>query len=227
MTDIYADGSYLAKNPGWHRHHSGWKASYLAGLWEERGLTPLTVCEVGCGAGGILTALSDRFPRTRFTGYEISPDAYALCVPSARVEFRLQDFLETTETYDLLLLADVVEHVEDYLGFLKAVRARADWKMMLIPLDISAQTVVRTGRLSSIRDQVGHLHFFTKEIALDALASTGYEVVSCRYVPAALEAPGLPARAKLVRWPRRAVARLNADLAANLLGGFSLLVLAR
>lgn len=227
MSGIYADGTYLEKNPDWHRGRSSWKAAYFIHAWEEWKLTPATVCEVGCGAGGILTALSDRFPTTRFTGYEISPDAYALCEPTERVEFRLGDFLETDEVYDLILLADVIEHVENYLGFLRGVRARGEWKMMLIPLDISAQTVVRRGRLSSIREEVGHLHYFTKEVALDALESTGYDVLSWRFVPAALEAPGLPLRARLVRWPRWVTAKISADLAANLLGGFSLFVVAR
>lgn len=227
MKGIYADGSYLAKNPDWHRERSDWKASHFAQLWDEWKLAPTTVCEVGCGAGGILTALSARFPSARFTGYEISPDAFALCEPTDRVDFHLEDFLETDDSYDLILLADVVEHVEDYLGFLRAIRSRALWKMMLVPLDISAQTVLRRGRMASIRDQVGHVHFFTREIAVDAIESTGYEIESWRYVPTALEAPGLPRRARLVRWPRRAVAAIHEDFAANLLGGFSLLVLAR
>jgi SAM-dependent methyltransferase len=227
MKGIYADGSYLGKNPDWHRLRSDWKASQFARLWYEWGLAPATVCEVGCGAGGILHALSAQFPTTRFTGYEISPDAFALCEPTQRIVFRLEDFLETEDTFDLVLLADVVEHVEDYLGFLRAIRPRGQWKMMLIPLDVSAQTVLRRGRMSSIRDQVGHLHFFTKEIVVDALASISYEIVSWRYVPSALEAPDLPLRARIARWPRRAVAAVDQDLAANLLGGFSLLVLAR
>jgi hypothetical protein len=227
LGSIYRDGTYLSRNPGWHREHSEWKASYFARLWEDWSLSPATVCEVGCGAGGILAALSRRFRCATFTGYEISPDAYALCQPMERVDYRLGDFLEGDDRYDLLLLSDVVEHVEDYLGFLRALRDRAEWKMMIIPLDISAQTVVRRGRMSSIRKQVGHLHFFTKEIAVDALHSTGYTIASCQYLPSALEAPGLPLSAKLARWPRWAVARLDEDLAASVLGGFSLLVLAR
>jgi Methyltransferase domain len=226
-TGIYADGTYLAKNPDWHRGRSAWKASYFARVWEDFALDPSVVCEVGCGAGEILHALAARFPTSRFVGYEISPDAFALCEPSERVEFRLEDFVSSSECFDLVLLADVIEHVEDYLGFLRVIRERSQWAMMLIPLDISAQTVLRPGRMTSLRDSVGHLHFFTKEIALDALTSIGYDIVSWQYIPAALEAPGLPLRARVVRWPRRMAATVNANFAANLLGGFSLLVLAR
>jgi hypothetical protein len=77
------------------------------------------------------------------------------------------------------------------------------------------------------RSTVGHIHYFTKEIALAALKDTGYEVVDHFYTNTNLELPNRGWKADLMKRPRKAAYRLNPDLAVRVLGGFSLLVLAR
>ena len=77
---IYTDGTYLRNNPDWHTDDSAWKAAHIAKLLARHGVKPNTVCEIGCGAGEILRNLATHLEgRTKFFGYEISPDAYQLC----------------------------------------------------------------------------------------------------------------------------------------------------
>src|SRR5579859_2700572 len=84
MDSIYTDGTYLRNNPAWHADDSAWKAGHIAAMLERHALAPATVCEVGCGAGEVLRALATRLDAsTRFIGYEISPDAFALCASKA------------------------------------------------------------------------------------------------------------------------------------------------
>jgi cyclopropane fatty-acyl-phospholipid synthase-like methyltransferase len=227
---IYQTGEYVEKNPTYHVEDSAWKANQVLRLIEKHSLAPRTVCEVGCGAGEILKQLQLRLaPDTRFCGYEISPQAFALCRQreNERLHFYCQDLIATAEApFDLLLCLDVFEHVEDYFGFLRGLRGKARQKIFHIPLDLSAQWVWRSGPIMREREQAGHLHYFTKETALATLRDTGYEVIDWFYTAGAIAHPR-SVKARLASWPRRLLSTVNQDLVVRVLGGYSLLVLAK
>ena len=124
------------------------------------------------------------------------------------------------------LVYQLLEHVEDYLGFLKALRGRAAHKIFHIPLDLSVQSVLRSRPLLEGRQQFGHLHYFTQQTALATLGDCGYQIIDWRYAAAALDCPRR-LRTRLTNLPRRVLAAFSRDLAARLLGGYSLLVLSR
>ena len=230
MDSIYTDGTYLSKNPVWHADDSAWKAAHIATMLERHGLAPRTVCEVGCGAGEILRSLSTRLdPSTRFIGYDISPDAFALCSAKSgpRMEFRLANILDEDVHFDLAMAIDVFEHVEDYFGFLRKLRTKAEHKIFHIPLELSAQMVFRGKPLLDARRSVGHIHHFSKETALATLEDCGYTVIDNFYTSGRTELGNLGWKTQLLKFPRQALYRVNPDAAARVLGGYSLLVLAR
>lgn len=224
----YTTAEYAEKNPGWHIENSGWKAEQVLSFIREHELEPRTICEVGCGAGEILKEISQALTAGMFVGYEISPHAFELCQQRAndRLSFRLARPEDDLDTFDLMLLLDVIEHVDDYLGFLRVLRTKSDLKIMHIPLEISVQMILRPDGLSSRRRDVGHLHFFTKATALDALEEAGYEILDHRYTPSSIHAPKT-LRAHIAAPIRKVLFRLNEDTTVRILGGFSLLVLAR
>lgn len=232
--DRYADGRYLDDNPGWHEEDSPWKAQQIAALLQRQGLVPRSVCEIGCGAGGILQSLQTRLgPGTSFDGYEISPQAWELCRRKAApgLRFHHADLLAsdpgTAPRFDLMLVIDVFEHVEDAIGFLRRLRGRATHTVFHIPLDLSVQTVLRATPLARVREQVGHLHFYTRETALATLREAGWTVLAQDYTAWSLELPPRGWKDALGRLPRRLAYALHRDLAVRLLGGFSLIVLAQ
>src|SRR4051794_34565714 len=96
---IYENGSYLSNNPTWHEADSPWKAAKIEFLLKKNGITPSSVCEVGCGAGGILEWLSERHSDAVFSGYEISPDAFEICSKKAALNLNYfhKNLLETAE----------------------------------------------------------------------------------------------------------------------------------
>jgi cyclopropane fatty-acyl-phospholipid synthase-like methyltransferase len=229
MTSIYTDGSYLQNNPHWHVEDSAWKAEHIARILERNGVAPAMVCEVGCGAGDILTHLSKRLsPSTSFVGYEISPDAYAICSGKTgeNLQFRLGDPLEDSERFGLVMAVDVFEHVEDYFDFLRKLREKGTHKLFHIPLELSVWMVARGRPLLHQRHSVGHIHHFSKETALATLEDTGYRIVDYTYTSGRTELPALGWKSRLLKWPRKALYRLDPDIAARTLGGYSLLVLA-
>jgi SAM-dependent methyltransferase len=226
---IYSDGTYLRNNPDWHADDAAWKAEHIARMLERHRMRPPSVVEVGCGSGEVLVQLSQRLAKgTRFTGYDISPNAYSLSSARAarHIDFKLGDYLATDERHDLALAVDVFEHVEDCFGFVRRLRDRARHKIYHIPLDLSVQSVLRPGKLLAMRKSAGHIHYFTRDTALALLEDTGHRVIDWCYTSGATELGAGSWKARLARGPRNALFRVNPDAAARVLGGYSILALA-
>lgn len=230
MKNMYTTGKYLENNPGWHTGDSAWKSQQILRMMRKHNVQPATVCEVGCGAGEILSQLHKEMPASHLTGYEISPQAYELCAARQTdgLRFVLGDLLETQERFDLLLCIDVFEHIPNYLSFLERLRDHAGRFIFHIPLDLSLLTILRPNRLLKGRYGVGHLHLFTYELALAVLKDTGYEVVDSFFTAGGLELEKnqRQTRTVLANLPRRILGGFSHRFAARILGGYSLLVLA-
>lgn len=229
-SSIYTTGEYTQKNPTYHVEDAAWKADHISRMLKKHNLQPNTVCEVGCGAGEILNQLKQAFPDdVQFEGYEISPQGYALCQQRAceRLRFHCEHFPPADpKPIDLLLCIDVFEHVPDYLGFLEQLRSSAAHTIFHIPLDLSVQSVLRSQPIMNTRAQFGHLHYFTKDIALASLKDCGYEIIDWFYTPVGADR-GKGIKSKLAKWPRKLAMKLSPDLAVRILGGHSLLVLTK
>ena len=227
---IYVHGEHLEKNPDWHVHASSWKAQHVLQMLRRHQIAPHTIGEVGCGAGEVLRQMQlNMDPSCVFLGYDVSPQAIELARSreNQRLHCKLADILHEPDAYfDLLLILDVVEHVEDYFAFLRGLKSLARDKIFNFPLDLSVQSLVRKDGLMMRRRTYGHLHYFTKDLALQSLAGEGYEVVDWFYAPFGIDFPVGP-KGKIVRWPRMLISAISKDFAARLLGGFSLFVLAR
>jgi SAM-dependent methyltransferase len=223
---IYLDSTYLAANPTWHVEDSAWKARQILRMLARHKIQPSRVAEVGCGAGEILRQLSLELPDALFTGFDVSPHAIerAKTREGDRLHFIHLDVRESDQEFDLLLVMDVIEHVEDCFGFLRGIREKARYKILHIPLDLSVSTLVRN-RLVPTRKSVGHIHYFTKDTALALLEDTGYQVKDWFYTPGYELAPKdiLHRGMALIR---SALTPVAADFAATVLGGCPLLVLA-
>lgn len=228
---MYLDGRYLEGNPTWHEEHSEWKASHIASILKDNGVDPRTLAEIGCGAGQILVELERKLPRIeRLAGFEISPQAFARCSQkqTERVQFQNIDVLTAppAQPFDVAMAIDVFEHVDDYIGFIKKLRAVGKQLIFHIPLELSVSSMVRPATLRHARESVGHIHYFTRETALATLRHAGLEIVDERFTSVSID-HAEEFRTKLLSIPRRAIFAMAPDFAARLFGGFSLLVLAR
>jgi len=228
--NIYLDGEYLRKNPIWHVEESPFKVEQILKMMERNRLRPQTICDVGCGAGEVIRLLQQKMdPTCRFWGCDISPQALEMCQSRAneRLQFRLADVSqEDDRVFDLMLVLDVIEHVEDYFGFLKGIRPKGELKIFHIPLDLSVQTVLRKRALLKRRDVHAHLHYFTRETALETLRDAGYELLDHFFTPRCVEL-GEGTAQKIARLPRKVAFAIHQDLAVRILGGYGLLVLAK
>jgi cyclopropane fatty-acyl-phospholipid synthase-like methyltransferase len=229
--ELYTKGNYLEKNPTWHAEESPWKAQQILRMLARHAIHPKTICEVGCGAGEVLRQLQERLDdENLFWGYDISPQAYEFSRTRAneRLQFKLADIRQEQQVFfDLILILDVIEHLEDYFSFLREVKPKSTYKILHIPLDLSVQTMVRSQALLKVRESYGHLHYFSKELALQVVKDANYEIIDYFYTPRAIEVPSNELSRKLLKLPRRMLFTLHQDGAARLLGGWSLLLLAR
>ena len=229
--EMYTDGSYLEKNPTWHVEESPWKAKQVLRMMTQNNIVPRTICEVGCGAGEILKQLQEHMDNEcLFWGYDISPQAFELSKSreNERLHFKLADIRQEKDAFfDLILVIDVIEHLEDYFSFLREIRPKSQYKIFHIPLDLSVQTVLRSNGLLKVRKSYGHIHYFTKEIAIQMLKDAGYEVLDYFYTARAIELPAKEFTRKLLRLPRKLFFTIRKNLAVRILGGWSLLVLAK
>jgi SAM-dependent methyltransferase len=113
----------------------------------------LNVCELGCGTGGNLAAVADRYD---VTGVECSPHALAYArrrLGNRVIRGRLPDNVPLPQnSFDVVLLTDVLEHIEDD-------RASAQAALRLLkPGGIVVATVPAYQWLYSPRDAAHH-HF--------------------------------------------------------------------
>jgi SAM-dependent methyltransferase len=226
--DPHVNGEYFRKHPTWHVEYSAWKAAHIFRYLQRKKLFPKTIGEVGCGAGEVLKQLQSMMaPDVRFWGWDVASAAIEMARTreNDRLHFDLADFgAIETPPLDLLLALEVVDHIEHYLGFMRMLKSRAELKLFSFSLDISAQSALRDGAFLQRRNAHSHLHHFSKETALSTVEYAGSEVLDWQYLPSL---PGVSKLATLARPLRSLLFAVHPDLAVRMLGGYSLLVLAR
>ncbi len=225
----YRGADYLRKNPSWDSEDSPWKAGKVLDLLTAHGLQPESIVDVGCGAGIVLAELKRAYPAARLSGYDIAPDAERFWAAhrASGIELNVGDFSATSNRrYDVLLALDVLEHLQDPFAFLARIKGSAKHYVFHIPLDLSAASVLCEMPLLHVRRKVGHVHYYTRGLALALLEDCGYRVVDARYTGAAFTAPQRGWKARVAQLPRRLAFALNRDWGSRLLGGETLMVLA-
>jgi len=232
-SDRYSKGEFLKHKPTWDIEDTPWKAAKITGILRRYmpGIDAgFSVCDIGCGSGGVLRELRKTYPRAVLTGYDIAADAekFWKTPENGNIEFVHADFLKSNrKKYDLILITDVIEHVENPFEFLSGVSVRADNFIFYIPLDLSALSVAREKPILRAREETGHIHYFTKSIALKLLKESGYDILGWEYSGASFSGPQMTWKSLLAAIPRKLLRIFGRDMAVRLLGGESLFVFAR
>ncbi len=222
-TARYVDGRYLRENPDWHDGEAEWKFAQVLPLL--RLVEFDTIADVGCGTGGVLELVGRHFPEAELAGFDISPALEPFWRErSGRIRFHRGHLTEREDRFDVLLLLDVFEHVDDYMGLLRELRSRGRHFVFHIPLDIYVLSAL-VDDMGRKRREVGHLHYFSISTALATLEDCGYRLVEKRMTRSGFRGHTKHTRRlKLVRTVGEKL--FGPELNARILGGYSLAVLA-
>ncbi len=225
VTRRYQDGAYLDANPTWHAERSPWKAQHVVRGLEAVGLRPASLCDIGCGTGRATAHVARSMGSLeRVVGFEPSADAPLHPDALGVVELRRAEAATSEERFDVAIMLDVFEHIEDLYAFLRSVRPLATHFVFHIPLDATVLAILKSD-LTESRHSVGHLHYFTRSTALETLEDCGFRVRHEHFTKAAWDGPDRKPNS-LMSLARRALYRISPPLLARTIGGMALLVVA-
>lgn len=229
-TDIYIDGTYTKHNPNFDEDYTEWKAQKIYQIMQKNNLDPKSVYDVGCGSGGIAWNLQKYIPTCTFTGYDINPDAINLCLTKENrlLSFKCADFSNEKVYGDIILLIDLIEHLENYHQYLRSIKSKSKYKILHIPLEDFAVALFYPPFQTGQMRKVGHLHFFSKEVVLQQLRNLGYEIIDVQYtttMEVALQDWGW--KDKLLSIPRKLLFPIIPNLTARVFGGYSIMVVGK
>lgn len=229
--NLYIDGDYAAMHPDWHLEDAPGKAIDIfpaLGFVVEcyNGKNMLKIADVGAGVGGVLSEVgklvSASYPHLNvdLTGFEISPQA----VNKGRELFPLLDlrhkYFEAEDgPFDIVMLIDVLEHLENPRDILRAAISCSDYLVVRQPLVESFSSYLQN-RYRSEREIYGHINHFNCRSFVDLLSSVGWETVKVDLVPWWELATPQQFKASFIR---KLTCKFNRTITSYLLGDYNLI----
>lgn len=145
------------------------------------------ILDIGAGSGATLGWLKTVYPDAETTGVEINPDLHSKLKQNADVAIigDVDTCSPQLQTYDLILLLDVLEHLVDSVGTLKKLSARLNaGGSVIVSVPNIAHFSVSVPLLlwrqfpysdAGILDST-HLRFFVEQSAIQLLNSSNLRV---------------------------------------------------
>jgi len=114
----------------------------------------IDVLDAGCGAGGTLVAMAARYPNSRFTGYDLCPDAVATAQQSAaaadtsNLRFEVRDLtgFSEPESYDLITSFDAIHDQKDPQSVLAGIHGALRPGGLHLMQDIGGSALLENNR---------------------------------------------------------------------------------
>ncbi len=218
--DRYTSGSYGQAVPDWHESDAPFKVAGLVRFVRDIGWKPTSVVDIGCGTGRVLQGVCRELGATG-VGVDVAGEAIARTPSEEGLTYRVGDVADAG-TADMVMAIDVVEHVADDIAFVARLAKVAPHILLRIPLDISALDALRPARMLAARQEWGHRHVYTVDLAHALVRDAGLTIVQSRTdrVPVAASST----RGKVSDRARQIVHSLAPLSATRWLGGYSLLI---
>ena len=165
----------------------------------------------------------------KLTGYDISKDAIDIAIKkeTQKIKFENKDITQEGEKlfYDLQLVIDTIEHIENYFQFLKSIGGTSNYTIFHIPLDMCVWSLFREKMLIESKKRVGHIHNFTEDFIISILSDYGFEVIDKMYTEPIFDVFTL--KQKIIRLAQRILFKINPQFCTKTLGGYSILLLTK
>jgi predicted TPR repeat methyltransferase len=137
------------------------------------------ILDVGCGTGSFSARLASK--GNHVVGVESSEEAVR--VASKRVEVLFGDFLqiEIEENFDIVLFADVLEHMYRPELAIRKGKKIANEMIVCVPnFEFWLVKILRTCGIRKMNSGIldkNHVYFFSKKIVEDMIRANGFEIV--------------------------------------------------
>jgi ubiquinone/menaquinone biosynthesis C-methylase UbiE len=169
----------------YHKHDVAWRmlgAKYKAQHIIDvcKGYTFNTVLEVGAGDGSILKLLADQNFAPTYDAVEISDSGVGLIKTAGIKNLRsVQEFDGyklpfADDSFDLIILSHVLEHVEHERLLLRELKRVAKMVLIEVPRDYKAGVDTRIKHFLAY----GHINVYTPTLLRYLLLTEGFEVVN-------------------------------------------------
>jgi hypothetical protein len=188
MQDLYeAMPKYLREmepgNPEFERlwrESVAWKIPNIVSLLPSE-LRPERVAEVGCFVGHIIGNLPASIGTTLRSGFDINRQAISKARQLySNVTFFEDDFFSAPHTTDLLVLSDIIEHIDDDIRFLMQCGQSASAIAVNLPLEKCLFT--RRVKYGEAHPS-GHLRRYSRKDAFRLFEKAGLRVIAHRTTP--------------------------------------------
>ena len=229
MDDIYNNKTYLNQNPTWHQEDSAFKAGFIHSILSSNKITYNSVCEAGCGSGEVLVQLKklNSSNAIQYTGFDISKEAIAMALKKEEpnLKFELKDITASDDksAFDVLLVIDVIEHLQNYFSFLQSASKKSKYTVFHIPLDMFVWSLFREQMLIESKERVGHIHNFSEDFILSVLKDCGYKIIAKQYTEPDYRSSSF--KQSVVNSMKQMLFAISPRFCTKTLGGYSVLVL--
>ena len=229
-SDIYNDRTYLKSNPTGHEEDAGFKVERIERLLKIHPIDFKQACEVGCGSGAILELMQKNYPEnTTWKGYDISEDAISMAKKreNETLTFEIRDITKAESkdlNFDVMLIIDVIEHINDYFAFLDGIADKSRYFIFHIPLDMCVWSLLREGILIESKKRVGHIHNFSEDFIKSILEDHGFHILAQIYTEPVAKV--ITVKHRIVTLARKILFFIFPKFCSKTLGGYSIMVLA-
>jgi SAM-dependent methyltransferase len=191
--DFYA-GHYqhhLERQAKWLEYGAIEKTNSISGLIQRNNIKPRSLLELGCGTGAVIMECERRGLAVKLTAVDYSgaaieylksraPTINCLTADITDAGFILED------RFEVIVLSHVLEHLEEPLQFLRAIRERFRFQYLIVEVPLEDLLMARVKSLFFDRKHhaAGHVQFFTGTAINILLRSAGFKIVDRRrFVP--------------------------------------------
>lgn len=167
------------------------KTNSIQMLLERNAIKPRTLLELGCGTGAILQECQRRGLAEAYSGIDYSEDAIAYLkahVPgvTAYAADIMKDDLFTQDTFDVVIISHVLEHLEAPHDLLTSLLTKVKFTYLIaeVPLEDLLLIRFRSRIWGRPGVQAGHVQVYTQRSFEALLTSSGFEIIDRRqYLP--------------------------------------------
>lgn len=153
-----------------------WKIPHLMEIIPHN-YHPSSVGEIGCFAGHLIGNISINGRKDfKACGYDINPNAVDFARSLyPKVSFFSQDCFSSGDFFDLLILSDIVEHIENDEAFLKQCHSVSKFVLLNLPLE---KSIASRNRKYGFDDPSGHLRAYGIKDAESLIERSGYRIIN-------------------------------------------------